>query len=166
MTQAATPQTLMRAQVVLACLWAGAILAVGGLAAPSLFAVLDKANAGLGAGRIFSNEARLSLALAMVLFMLERRRVRDLAEAGLTPKVMTGNLLLVLGALFLTVFNEFGLHPAIEAAKAGIPTRLSFGALHGLSASLYWVKALLVLALSWRLTSTLATPVAQAPAQG
>ena len=72
-----------------------------------------------------------------------------------TPKVMTGNLLLVLGVLFLTVFNEFGLHPAIEAAKAGIPTRLSFGALHGLSASLFWLKAVLVLTLAWRLTASL-----------
>jgi len=155
MGNANAPSKLLRLQVWLAGLWAGIVVAVGGVAAPSLFSVLERTQAGLGAGRIFTNEARLSLAMAMVLFALERRRVRDLAEAGLTPKVMTGNLLLVLGVLFLTVFNEFGLHPAIEAAKAGIPTRLSFGALHGLSASLFWLKAVLVLTLAWRLTASL-----------
>jgi len=146
--------TLLRAQAWLACLWTGIVVAVGGLAAPSLFAVLDKVQAGVGAGRIFTNEARLSLGLAVVLFVIERRRVRDAVEAGASMSAMSGNLMLVLAALFLTVFNEFGLHPAIEAAKAGQATRLSFGALHGLSASLFWLKALVLIALSWRLTGS------------
>jgi hypothetical protein len=145
---------LLRFQAFLACAWAGVLLAVGGLAAPSLFVVLERAQAGMGAGRIFSNEARLSLAMAMVLFVIERRRVRDLAESGQTTQVMTSNLLLVLAALFLTVFGEFVLHPLIEAAKAGQPTRLSFGALHGISAVLFWVKAVVVISLGWRLTAT------------
>jgi Domain of unknown function (DUF4149) len=144
---------LLRFQTWLAAAWAGMILAVGGLAAPSLFAVLERSQAGMGAGRIFTNEARISLALAILLFVIERRRVRDLAESGQTTTVMTGNLLLVLGALFLTVFGEFALHPLIEAAKAGQATRLSFGALHGISAALFWLKAVLVISLSWRLTA-------------
>ncbi|MEY4765463.1 MAG: hypothetical protein RI907_2136 [Pseudomonadota bacterium] len=154
----AAASRLQRFQTWLACVWAGVVLAAGGLAAPSLFAVLDKVQAGIGAGRIFTHEARLSAAFAIVLFVIERRRVRDLAEAGVTTTVMTGNLLLILGALFLTVFNEGMLHPAIEAAKAGQPTRLSFGALHGLSASLFWLKAVLVLSLGWRLTGAQAAP--------
>jgi hypothetical protein len=156
-----TPKRL-RFQAFLACAWAGVLLAVGGLSAPSLFAVLERTQAGMGAGRIFSNEARLSLAMAMLLFVIERRRVRDLAEAehnlGQTTQVMTGNLLLVLAALFLTVFGEFVLHPLIEAAKAGQPTRLSFGALHGISAVLFWVKAVAVISLGWRLTTAPSTP--------
>ena len=40
----------------------------------------------------------------------------------------------------------------IEAAKAGQATLLSFGALHGVSAALYWLKAVLVAILAWRLT--------------
>ena len=40
----------------------------------------------------------------------------------------------------------------IEAAKAGQATALSFGALHGISATLFWLKALLVGVLAWRLT--------------
>lgn len=143
---------LSRFQSWLSGLWAGMLLAIGGMAAPSLFAVLDRVAAGKGAGQIFSLEAKVTLAFAIILFLTERRRVRDLAiEAG-HSSVMTGNLLLILGALFLTVFGEFGLHPMIEAAKAGQATSLSFAALHGISATLYWCKTVLVLMLAWRFT--------------
>lgn len=143
---------LLRAQTWLAGLWAGLIVGVGAISAPSLFAVLERAQAGQGAGQIFAVEARVSLALAIVLFALERRRVRDLAEAEGGSASMTVQLLLVLGALFLTVFGQFALHPMIEAAKAGQSTPLSFGALHGISAAMFWLKGLLVMVLAWRLT--------------
>lgn len=131
------------------------MLAVGGLAAPSLFMVLERELAGKAAGRIFTLEAKVSLAFAIVLFMIERRRVRDLAEAGKTSTVMTGNLLIILGALFLAIFGEFVLHPMIEAVKAGQAAKLSFGALHGISSALYWLRAVLVGCLAWRLTANL-----------
>lgn len=143
---------LLRLQAWLAGLWGGMILGVGAIAAPSLFMVFERQIAGQGAGRIFSVEAKVSLALAIVLFLSERRRVRDLAEQEGRREVMTGNLLLVLGALFLTVFGQFALHPMIEAAKAGQPTVLPFGALHGISAAMYWLKGVMVLVLAWRLT--------------
>jgi len=143
---------LLRAQTWLAGLWAGLIVGVGAISAPSLFSVLERAQAGQGAGRIFAVEAKVSLALAIVLFALERRRVRDLAEAEGGSASMTVQLLLVLGALFLTVFGQFALHPMIEAAKAGQSTALSFGALHGISAGMFWLKGLLVMVLAWRLT--------------
>jgi hypothetical protein len=143
---------LQRLQCWVAGLWAGLILGVGAIAAPSLFAVLDRTLAGQGAGRIFATEARVSLAISVLIFLIERRRVRDEAIAQGQNSVMTGNLLLVLAALFLTVFGEFALHPMIEAAKAGQATRLSFGALHGISASLFWLKGVIVLTLAWRLT--------------
>ncbi len=145
---------IARLQTWLAGIWAGLIVGVGAISAPSLFAVLDKAQAGQGAGRIFSVEAKVSLVMAMVLFVIERRRVRDEAEAqGGGTMGMTTQLLLVLGALFLTVFGQFALHPMIEAAKQGQPTPLSFGALHGISASMFWLKGVLVLILAWRLTA-------------
>lgn len=143
---------LLRAQTWLAGLWAGLIVGVGAISAPSLFSVLERAQAGQGAGRIFAVEAKVSLALAIVLFALERRRVRDMAEAEGGSASMTVQLLLVLGALFLTVFGQFALHPMIEAAKAGQSTPLSFGALHGISAGMFWLKGLLVMVLAWRLT--------------
>ena len=52
----------------------------------------------------------------------------------------------MLVALFLTVLGQFALQPAMEAAKAGQPGRLSFGALHGISASLFWVKIVVLMA--------------------
>ena len=58
-----------RVQALLATLWGGLLVGVGGIAAPSLFLVFDKAQAGLAAGRIFSVEARVSLVLAIVLFV-------------------------------------------------------------------------------------------------
>lgn len=144
---------LLRFQAWLAATWTGVMLAVGGVAAPSLFMALERELAGKAAGRIFTLEAKLSLAFAIVLFMIERRRVRDLAESGQTTTVMTGNLLIILGALFLAIFGEFVMHPMIEAAKAGQPTQLSFGALHGVSSALYWLRAVLVGCLAWRLTA-------------
>jgi Domain of unknown function (DUF4149) len=144
---------LLRFESWLAGLWTGLIVSVGGVAAPSLFMLLDRQLAGTAAGHIFTLEAKISLGVAMVLFAIERRRVRDQVESGATQSVMTGNLLLILAALFLTIFGEFVLHPMIEAAKAGQPTSLSFGALHGLSAGLFWVRAVVVGSLAWRLTA-------------
>lgn len=141
-----------RLQTLLAGLWAGSVLAVGGLAAPSLFSVLERAQAGIGAGRIFAIEANVSLGMAVLLFALERRRVRDAVEAGRSQSAMSVSLLLILAALFLTIFGQHVLHPMIQAVKAGQPAALSFAALHGVSAALYWLKAVVVLALAWRLT--------------
>jgi hypothetical protein len=144
---------LLRFQAWLAAVWTGIILACGGLAAPSLFMVLEREMAGKAAGRIFTVEAKLSLAFAVLCFVIDRRRVRDLNESGVPTSAMNTNLMLILGALFLTVFGEFALHPMIEAAKAGQPGPLSFGALHGISASLFWLRALMVGSLAWRLTA-------------
>ena len=146
--------TLLRFQSWLAGVWVGVALAIGGLAAPGLFSVLERELAGRAAGRLFTLEAKLSLAFSIVLFVIERRRVRDLLEQGAKQSAVTGNLLLILAALFLTIFGEFALHPMIESAKAGQPTTLSFGALHGLSAGVYWVRTVLIACLAWRLTAT------------
>jgi len=144
---------VVRIQSWLSGLWAGLLLAVGGLAAPALFMSLDRASAGVGAGRIFHLESRVSMALAVLIFLLERRRVRDRIDEGANESALSAAIILVLAALFLTVVGGFVLQPLIQAAKAGQPTPLSFGALHGLSAALYWVKTALVLSLAWRLAA-------------
>jgi hypothetical protein len=141
--------TATRVAALLAGLWAGALLTIALIAAPAGFAVLAAADAGRVAGRMFAQEAYLGLALAMVLFLLERRRARLAAEAG-RGSVFNANMVLLLGALFCTVAGYFALQPMMAAARSG-QGPWSFGALHGASAAFFGLKALLVLALAWRL---------------
>jgi hypothetical protein len=136
----------------LAGLWAGVVLALGGLAAPALFSVLERSMAGTGAGRIFTLESYVSLGISMLMFVLERRRVRDAVDAGQAQSAMSATLLMVLAILFLTIVGQHVLHPMIQAARQGQSTALSFGALHGISAVLYWCKAVLLLVMAWRVS--------------
>lgn len=137
-----------RLRRVLPGLWAGLMLALGAVAAPSLFALLERSQAGLVAGRLFKVEAQLSLVLCIALGLLERRRAALRVEAGAGTRV-SAELLLVLGALFCTVLGHFALQPMMEAARAG-QGHWSFGALHGLSSALFLLKGLLVATLAWR----------------
>lgn len=141
----------------LAGLWAGALLTIGGLAAPAAFAVLPPADAGRVVARLFAYEAYFSLAAGLVLVLIEQQRPRFAADAPTaaaarpaTRSVMTANLLLVLGTLFCTVAGYFGVQPMMAAARSGQGT-LSFAALHALSGGLFALKGSLVLALAWRL---------------
>jgi hypothetical protein len=135
----------------LAGVWAGVLGAIALIGAPSAFAVAARDTAGSIAGRMFAEEAYLSLAMAVLLFLLLRRQARAAAEAG-AGSLLSANMLLVLGTLFCTVAGYFALQPMMAAARAG-QGAWSFGLLHGVSAALYGVKALLVAVLAWRLTS-------------
>ena len=135
----------------LAGLWAGVLLCIAGIAAPALFATLALADAGRVAGRIFAREAYLSLLMAVLLFGFERWRARELAATG-RGSVLSANILLLLATLFCTIAGHFAVQPMMAAARAG-QGPWSFGALHAVSGGLYAVKALLVIALAWRLSA-------------
>jgi len=135
----------------LAGLWAGVLLGIGLIGAPAGFATTFPEMAGRAAARMFAQEAYLSLALAVVLFVMLRRQARSAAEAG-TGSVFNADMVLVLGTLFCTVAGYFALQPMMAAARAGQGS-LSFGALHGISAGLFGFKALLVAVLAWRLSA-------------
>ena len=135
---------LYRSRAVLAALWGGLLLCVAFVAAPSAFAVLERAQAGLLVGRVFALEANISLGAAMLLMMMERRLQRD-AEGP----AFTSEFLLPAAALFCTVAGYFALQPMMAAAKAGQGS-LSFLTLHAISFGFYGLKTLLVLALAWR----------------
>jgi hypothetical protein len=137
-------------------LWAGLLAAIALLAAPSAFAVLAAHDAGRLVGRMLALEANASLAFAVVLFLLERRRARD-AAAGGHGSVISAEMLLVLGTLACTVAGHYALLPLMEAARLG-QGRWSFAALHGVSLGFYAVKGLLVLALAWRAAGRAAAP--------
>ena len=142
--------SLARVAMLLAGLWAGVLLAIAAFAAPAAFAALPAAEAGRVVGRLFAREATASLFIAVVLFMIERRRASDAAEARRGSRLNT-NMLLVAGALFCTVAGYHALQPMMAAARAG-QGAWSFGALHAVSTAFYGLKTLLVLALAWRLT--------------
>ena len=148
-----------RAAAVLAGVWAGILLCIGAMAAPSAFAVLASPDAARFTGRLLAQEAYLSLALAVVLFMVERAGSRRAAQAG-TGSVLSANTVLLLGTLFCTVAGHFAVQPMMAAARTG-QGPWSFAQLHAASGGLFVLKGLIVLALAWRLAQGLkaaATP--------
>jgi hypothetical protein len=151
---------LARVAALAAGLWAGVLIGIGVLAAPSGFALLAVQDAGRLAGRMLAQEAYAGLVLSIALFLIERTRTRRAAESG-EGSALNANMLLALGALFCTVAGHFALQPMMAAARAG-QGAWSFGALHAVSAAFYGLKALLVLALAWRLIGVAAKPLRQA----
>lgn len=131
-----------------AAVWAGVLICIGAVAAPSAFAVLPSADAGRVVARMLLQEAYISLGLSCVLFALARIISQKAAAAG-TGSVFSTELVLVLGALFCTVAGHFGVQPMMVAARAGQGS-WSFGALHAVSGAMFVLKTVLVLALAWR----------------
>lgn len=142
----ALPERLAR---LLPGVWLGGLLTIAAVAAPSLFALLERPLAGRVASRIFHLEALASLALSVLLMLLEQWRMRRAAETG-AGRGVSVEMLCVLGALACTVAGHYGLQPLMEAARAGQPGNWSFGALHGASTTLYGLKTVLVAVLAWR----------------
>ena len=141
-------RVLARLTRLLPGLWLGGLLCVAGLATPAPFALLERADAGRVVARMLAQEAHASLALGIVLLLLERRAARHAAEAGQGSPFSAG-LVLVLGAVFCTVAGYFGLQPMMAAARQG-QGALSFGQLHAISAAFFAVKLVLVAVLAWR----------------
>ncbi|MEY2892093.1 MAG: hypothetical protein RJA98_2001 [Pseudomonadota bacterium] len=142
--------TVARAAAALAAVWLGVMVCIAFMAAPAAFALVPREQAGLLVGRWFAQEAALSLAAAAMLFGVTRQRARVAAQAG-RGSVISGEVLLVLGALFCTVLGYYALQPMMAQARLG-QGRWSFGALHGVSLMLFGLKGLVVGALAWRLS--------------
>lgn len=140
--------TVERWRRLLPALWAGWLLCTALLATPAPFATLLPAEAGRVVGRMLAQEAYTSLALGIVLLVLERVAARRAATAG-TGSQFNAGMLLAIGTLFCTIAGYFALQPMMAAARAG-QGPLSFGQLHAVSAAFFVVKAGLVLALAWR----------------
>ena len=132
-------------------IWFGLLLAIALIATPAASNALDKASFGAVARAIFAREAPTSLVLGVLILVIERRDAlaRHLAT-GVTQ--FSTEMLLAAGALFCTVAGYYGLLPALEQARLGGPTQLSFLQLHALSLAFFGLKGLLVLALAWKAT--------------
>ena len=142
---------LRRLAALVAGWWAGLILGIAAIGAPASFANAARDVAGRVAGQMFAQEAYVSLVAAVALLVLVRRQARDDAQAG-RGSALSANVLLVLGALFCTVFGYFAMQPMMASARAG-QGLLSFGVLHGVSAVFFLLKGLLVAVLAWRLSA-------------
>ena len=147
---------LPRLRVLLPGLWAGWLLCVALLATPAPFATLAVADAGRVVSRMLAQEAYTSLALGIVVLVLERLLARRDAAAGRGSQFSAG-MALALAALFCTVAGYFGVQPMMPAARAG-QGPLSFGQLHAVSALFFALKVLLVLALAWRAAGSVSRP--------
>ncbi len=126
--------------------WVGALLAIGYLAAPSLFHELasDRHLAGVLAGEMFRLVAWLGMACAayLLLFLAVRRGLSSLNS---------GVFWLVLLMLGVTCAEQFGIAPLLAQLKAeALPRQVMesamrdrFAAWHGVSSGLYLLESLL-----------------------
>ncbi|HWP17713.1 MAG TPA: DUF4149 domain-containing protein [Burkholderiaceae bacterium] len=149
----------LRLRAWLSGLAAGMVVTIGAVAAPSLFALLERAQAGLVAGRLFQIEAHASLVAAVVLLLVERRIAARRAAQG-RGSLFSPEMALVLGALFCTVAGYFALQPMMAEARLG-QGRFGFGQLHAVSSAFFLLKGVLWLALAWRSAAPEAGPSAQ-----
>lgn len=127
-------------------LWVGSLWAIGYLAAPTLFAVLDdRALAGTLAGHMFRAVSIITIVACIALLLL--MTVRDGWRA------LRGWRALVLGsAAAITAVSLFVLQPAIHELRAqgfapGTEQAAQFGKMHGLSSALYLIVSVLGLSL-------------------
>jgi hypothetical protein len=121
---------------VLSVLWAGSLWSVGLWVTPILFSAQpDRQLAGMLAGRVFSIETYVGIAVAVLALLLPGR-----------TKFVWGYL-----AAALLAVNEWALRPVMVVARAhGSAAGLTFGAWHGVSAVIYLLACLAVLVLIWR----------------
>jgi hypothetical protein len=134
---------------VLPAVWLGGLLCIAFVATPAPFATLDKPTAGRVVAFIFAREAPTSLALAVLLLMIERRRALDAWREGAAASQFSLPMVGALVALACTVVGYYVLQPMMEQARAGTAGGLSFGQLHGLSFGLFGVKMIAVAAMAW-----------------
>jgi hypothetical protein len=132
----------LRARWLLAALWLGGLAAIGGIGAPTAFAVLPQKMLAAGlASQLFYRMALVGLGLGGVLLVLERRDATSIARS--TP------LLLVAGGLLFNVLGEFGVVPRLlEAAASAAPDAMLW---HGLASLVYLAQLGCVAFYCWLL---------------
>jgi len=135
----------------LAAAWAGAMAAIGGIAAPALFQLLPRADAGRVAGRLFAVEATVGVCVGAILVLVALQLGRLRAEAGEGTR-FGAELMLALAAVASLVLGHYALLPLLEAARAGQGS-FSFGVLHALSSGFFALRVVFVVALAWRLAA-------------
>ena len=124
---------------VLLTLWVGGLWAIGFLAAPILFAVLeDRSLAGTLAGEMFRALAWIGLLCGSLLLLFHK----------LTPGRPSWRLWVLAGMLLVILADRLLLAPMIADLRAeGLSDGANFARLHGVASTLYLVNCLAGLAL-------------------
>jgi hypothetical protein len=118
------------ARRLLLALWAGALVTIGGLVAPTLFQMLaDSRLAGFVAGCLFRRATYLSVAIGMAVAVLGL-----LLEPGPTGRRRAA---WALAPAALLLLSEFGVRPLLVAARTAGAAGAAFAIWHGVSTALY-----------------------------
>ena len=98
------------------------MLGIGAIAAPTLFQLLPRADAGRIAGRLFSIEATAGVCIGAVLVLVGLQLGRDRAERGRGSR-FGAELILALGAVGCIVAGHYALaaDAGSGAGRAGQP---------------------------------------------
>ncbi|MEO7192919.1 MAG: DUF4149 domain-containing protein [Vicinamibacterales bacterium] len=144
-------------------LWVGGLVALGGVAAPTIFRVLEQQMpsggrelAGVLFGTIFSTFQHVSWGLGLVLLASLAAR----AALGPRPPRFGRRMWVVSGMLAGSLLATFVIAPRIETIRASVPgpvaslpdddaRKVTFGRLHGLSNGLLLVIVAAGLGLMW-----------------
>lgn len=126
---------------VLITAWVGGLWAIGYLAAPVLFSVLDDRHlAGELAGRMFLIMNIVGFVCAPILMIIT---IREAGNAWRSAR----RLWVLVGMLAIVAISAFVLQPMMQELKAigivpGTDAAAQFGRLHGISSMLYLVLSL------------------------
>lgn len=129
---------LARIEILVLAVWVGALLAIGYIAAPVLFATLDDRRlAGELAGNMFRIVGWVGLVAAPLLLF------RSASTAG----IRHWRAWILLAMLVIVATMQFGLQPYMASLKAqgleaGSDAARQFGMLHGVSSLLYMFNSI------------------------
>ena len=127
---------------ILLTIWVGGMWAIGYIVAPVLFQMLDKATAGLIAGKLFAVISYIGIFSATALI------ISIVVKQGFNSRQW--QLLVLIGMLVLVIIGQFVLQPMMAELKAvGISeiNKAEFGRLHGIASVLFLINSLAGLAL-------------------
>jgi hypothetical protein len=124
----------------LLALWAGGLVTLGAVVAPTLFATIDDRHlAGQIAGNLFHVATIGSVLICIVLLLVERR----VQVSRPTRRQLLGRI----APALLLAASEWGVRPMLEAARAaGGSATTEFALWHGASTVLYVVATAWVVA--------------------
>jgi hypothetical protein len=151
------------AALLILAVWIGGLVAIGGIAAPTVFGVLEtldphsgRDTAGRVFGAIFTRFQQMSWVLggALMLLLIARRML------GPPPRLFNVRIAALMVMLGLSITTAVVISPRIVAIRDGTPggvsalssddpRRLEFGRLHGLSNGLMLITLLAGLGLFW-----------------